>query len=31
VWLERSMHNALLDRERDMIASAVLNHLEEAS
>ncbi len=31
VWLERSMHNALLDRERDVIASTVLTHLREAS
>jgi esterase/lipase len=30
VWLERSMHNALLDRERDVIASAVLSHLAES-
>lgn len=27
VWLERSMHNSLLDRERDRIARAVLDHL----
>ena len=27
VWLERSMHNALLDRERDRIAEVVLEHI----
>jgi carboxylesterase len=27
VWLERSRHNALLDRERDVIHGAVLDHL----
>ncbi len=27
VWLERSIHNALLDRERDRIARAVLEHI----
>lgn len=31
VWLERSMHNALLDRERDLIAAAVLSHLRDAA
>ncbi len=27
LWLERSIHNALLDRERDRIARAVLEHV----
>ncbi|NND84534.1 MAG: alpha/beta fold hydrolase [Acidimicrobiia bacterium] len=27
VWLERSMHNALIDRERDVIESAILAHM----
>lgn len=30
VWLERSMHNALLDRERDVISAAVLSHVRDA-
>jgi carboxylesterase len=29
VWLERSMHNALLDRERDVIGRAVLDRLAD--
>ena len=29
VWLERSIHNALLDRERDRIAGAVVEHIGE--
>ncbi len=31
VWLERSMHNALLDRERDVISAAVRSHLADAA
>lgn len=30
VWLERSMHNALLDRERDVISASVRSHLRDA-
>lgn len=30
VWLERSMHNALIDRERDVIAAEMLSHLHSA-
>ena len=30
VWLERSMHNALIDRERDVIASTMLSHFRGA-
>ncbi len=31
VWLERSRHNALLDRERDIIHREVLQHVERVS
>jgi carboxylesterase len=31
VWLEHSRHVALLDKERDVISQAILEHLERHS